>query len=101
MNSKKHTTSQISANVKPNRSARQTANAQVSKMPAEESQAANNRMKYPAWFMLIVMAASLGYGMYQHDNLVLFGVLILVADGGGSSYAIEALMKFFQTWRTH
>jgi hypothetical protein len=42
------------------------------------------------------MGVMLVYGMYQHDNTILFSVMILVTVGCGYGHSVEVLLKYLK-----
>lgn len=88
---------QTSTNARSKRLTAKSANIQPSKVK-EEKQDNNHYGKYPVWFSLMVIAVMLGYGMYQHNTVMLLSILLLVSDGGVHSHIAESLTKLLEIW---
>ena len=76
------------------RSKHSPANIRTDRPPVTKTTSNHKRANPVAWFT--TMAVMLGYGMYQHDNTVLFSVMILVTVGCGYGHAVEVLFKYLK-----
>jgi hypothetical protein len=58
----------------------------------QNANAADTWIKFIGWPAM--MGVLLLYGMYQHDDIMLFGVMIVVTRACGYGNAVETLIKF-------
>lgn len=102
--SKTRSAPQTRTNARSKRSSEKATSAQPSTTREEDCQAfflnseTHARNTRGHWIKFLVWIKTMGivlaYGMHQHDDTVLFWVVILVTAGCGFGNAVEGLLKF-------